>query len=449
MALEIDFGGGAQVCAHDLPAAVFCVDCEAVDLYLADDPEHPGRDRDDLAPDLGLIDWATFWARERTDVDYVIPGLLPEGSAGSIYSAAGGGKSLLALEWAVCKALGRRILSEPVAPGHVLYVDHEMDRDLLEERLTALGVDERTDLSRLHYSLLGDWPPLDTPEGGSALLAAAEDVGAVLVIVDTISRAIEGEENPADTWLRLYRHTVRRLKVARIAFLRLDHSGKDTTKGERGSSAKRSDVDTVYKVEPVGPDRINLVRQKNRLHLPGPDVVALKRTTDPLRHVAVAIDLQREHKLSELVAAIDRLDLPDSAGRTVIGRALKDAGIRARNADLALAVARRKAGPPPVPTLRVGASGDRSAATLGDSRGQVGDSPGTGFGETRGQPRRAPVPAESGTGFRPPTTDVQQPSLTEALAPCESCGLPAMTSPCTACRRLIDPPTHDQNGATA
>lgn len=396
------------VACHDGAPAGACIDCDAVgpvDRELYRPP----------APDRGLIDWPTFWTRDRADVDYVIPGLLPEGASASIYSAAGGGKSLLALEWAIGKATGRHILGEPAQTGHVLYIDHEQDAALLEDRLAAMGVDERTDLSRLHYSLLGDWPPLDTDEGGRALVDTARDLGACLVIVDTISRAIAGEENPADTWLRLYRHTVRRLKQAGIAFVRLDHSGKDASKGERGSSAKRSDVDLVFSIETVSVDRINLVRQKNRLHLPGPDVVALRRTTEPLRHVPVTVDVQRERKLSELVATLDRLDVPADAGRTVASRALKAHGIKARNADISLAVARRKAGPPPVPSLREGVSGDRSTERTGDRWGQPGDSLGTVSGRSRGQAPQTPVPDQSGTGSETTCRTCGEPMVADLL----------------------------------
>jgi hypothetical protein len=56
------------------------------------------------------------------------------------------------------------------------------------------------------------------------------------VVIDTVSRAIDGEENSNDTWLN----------QLGIAMIRLDHSGKDETKGMRGGSAKSGDVDAVW-----------------------------------------------------------------------------------------------------------------------------------------------------------------------------------------------------------
>ena len=36
------------------------------------------------------------------------------------------------------------------------------------------------------------------------------------------------------------------LKEAGIALLRIDHAGKDLTRGQRGTSAKRDDVEVVW-----------------------------------------------------------------------------------------------------------------------------------------------------------------------------------------------------------
>lgn len=59
-----------------------------------------------------------------------------------------------------------------------------------------------------------------------------------MVVIDTISRAVGGEENDNDTWLNFYQYTGLRLKQAKVSVIRLDHTGKDLTEGERGGSAK-------------------------------------------------------------------------------------------------------------------------------------------------------------------------------------------------------------------
>jgi len=68
------------------------------------------------------------------------------------------------------------------------------------------------------------------------------------VVIDTFGRAVAGDENDADTFRGLYRNTGLHLKQAGIAFIRLDHAGKDVEKGQRGSSAKNDDVDVVFRM---------------------------------------------------------------------------------------------------------------------------------------------------------------------------------------------------------
>ena len=81
---------------------------------------------------------------------------------------------------------------------------------------------------------------LDTREGGAALLAYALSVGADLVVVDTMSRAVRGPENDADTVQNFYRATGGLLKGHGIALLRFDHAGKDAEKGQRGAARPKT-----------------------------------------------------------------------------------------------------------------------------------------------------------------------------------------------------------------
>jgi hypothetical protein len=71
------------------------------------------------------------------------------------------------------------------------------------------------------------------------------------VVIDTTSRAVEGEENDANTIRGFYRHTGIKLKAAGIGWARLDHAGKDVERGQRGSSAKNDDVDVVWKLSRI------------------------------------------------------------------------------------------------------------------------------------------------------------------------------------------------------
>jgi KaiC/GvpD/RAD55 family RecA-like ATPase len=125
-----------------------------------------------------------------------------------------------------------------------------MTGDDVRQRLEGFGYGPDDDYSRFNYVLAMSFgSDLDTDTGGAELLAYALDCGADLVVVDTMSRAVAGNENEADTVRRFYKHTGGLLKAHGIAVLRLDHAGKSADKGQRGSSGKNDDVDVVWRLE--------------------------------------------------------------------------------------------------------------------------------------------------------------------------------------------------------
>lgn len=313
------------------------------------------------------VDWAELWDSEREGTDWLVEPLIEAGQSIALYSPAKVGKSLLALEVAAAKVTGRPVLGNPAGePMHVLYVDHENTEDDLRDRLAGLGYGPDDDLSRLHYSLLADWPPLDTDAGGLELHAAAVECGARLVILDTVSRAISGEENSGDTFLALYRHTIRRLKRDRV------------TKGARGSSAKRDDVDVVWSLLLRGEDSLTLRREASRTGQ-GPPVLLLRRLSGPLRHVVDRFDDAHERDVLWVIGLLDGLGMPSDTGRPAAAKALRDHGDSCRTTIVAEAVRRRKT---PVPT----GSGQLSQ----QARGQAGDS---GDSTDRGKsPSNSPHP---------------------------------------------------------
>lgn len=226
-----------------------------------------------------LIHWPSFWAEDRTDEDFVAYPLIPRGRAVALYAPAKAGKSTIVLALVAALATGRPLFGSTLtAPVDVLYLDYEMTESDLMERLVELGYDDSTDLSRLHYALMPSLPPLDTRQGAEALTRLANLCGAQLIVVDTFGRAVEGDENEADTSRAFYRHTGMMLKAAGRSVLRTDHAGKDVAKGQRGSSAKNDDVDVVWQLtrSDVG---VTLVRTHSRVSWV-PETVELTRSID-------------------------------------------------------------------------------------------------------------------------------------------------------------------------
>jgi hypothetical protein len=196
-----------------------------------------------------LVDWQKFWNQDHADEEWLAYPVIPKGRAIALYAPAKAGKSTIVLAVAAAVATGRRVLGQRRAEQvDVLYLDYEMTEADLLERLGELGYGPDDDLSRLHYALLPSLPPLDTREGANAILGLVDKTGAQLAIIDTFGRAVEGDEDSADTVRAFYRHTGLALKAKGVTYLRTDHSGKDTSKGQRGSSAKNDDVDLVWRL---------------------------------------------------------------------------------------------------------------------------------------------------------------------------------------------------------
>ena len=194
------------------------------------------------------VDWAQLWSTENQQGEWLCEPLLARGRAHALYAGAKSGKSLLLLELAAALATGRPVLNLPKRePIPVLYIDYEMTGADVRDRLEAFGYSKDDNMEHLHYVLLPSIGGLDTKAGADTVIAAVTQKNIQLVIIDTTARAVEGEENDADTLRAFYRWSGVALKSLGVTWVRADHAGKDSAKGQRGSSAKNDDVDVVWK----------------------------------------------------------------------------------------------------------------------------------------------------------------------------------------------------------
>jgi AAA domain len=289
---------------------------------------------EDIAAIYQPVDWRQAWTDQPANIDWLIEEFLEKGTVNALFAKPGTGKSLLTLEVALDLARNDHI---------VVYVDEENRVTDLVERLQAFGVTEdELDLlnARLRTYNFAALPPLDTARGGQHLEAIAIADQAVLVVLDTTTRMIQGKENDSDTFLQLYRCSLKPLKARGITSLRLDHPGKDLDRGQRGSSAKDGDVDTVWKLTTITDGlRYRLHREKSRSGHGEGDFI-LHRKYDPLCHIWSAPD---NDEINTLCGQLDQLGLPLEAGRPTARKLLTEAGIEVSNTQLEAAIRLRKA----------------------------------------------------------------------------------------------------------
>lgn len=274
----------------------------------------PAPDADTAA----VIDWPAFWSRDHSEEEWVYPNVLARGRGHAIYAGHKQGKSLLALFMAASMATG-------AAPIVVSYLDYEMTTADLFDRLADMGYGPDSDLSRLSYALLPSFGPLDTPEGGDALSRHLDAVQALwpehhlVVIVDTIGRALAGEENSADTFRNFYTYTGIRLKRRGATWVRLDHAGKDADRGQRGSSGKGDDVDVIWHLKQTE-NGVTLQRHRTRMSWV-PERVTFKLSESPLTYLPLTEDWPAG--TGEVANILDRLEVPLDAPRRVASTALR------------------------------------------------------------------------------------------------------------------------------
>lgn len=273
--------------------------------------------REPEVPLTGL-DLLALSAEEDQAEDWLIEPLILRAGGTQLQSDAGLGKSLLCFDIAMALAnadhyvLGVR----PKLKHRVVVVDYENHpgRDVKRWiRNLGYGPDTPEAFENLLYLSMPEVEPLSTPMGGKALLKAAVEFDADLVIVDTLSRSAEGSENDADTYIDWYKHCGMPLKREGIAWLRLDHTGKDVTKGARGSSAKRGDPDLVWSMEDCKAATFALKCRKQRTPLTedyipvsrDPEVWEGDRLVSPLRHRVEMHRTEHSARVEELVEKLD------------------------------------------------------------------------------------------------------------------------------------------------
>lgn len=316
------------------------------DTPPADDapPSEPPNLDTLVRQNLPLIDWHALWADDEEE-EWILEPLLPARRLVALYSPPKVGKSLLMLELAVVIAQGGETLGTKVPrPHRVLYVDFENDpKGDVRSRLQAMGhtPDRLDNLCYLSFPTLAG---LDSERGAAELLAAVQVYDCEVVVVDTVSRSVTGEENENDTWLNFYRHTGLKMKQHGIAMIRLDHTGKDETKGQRGGSAKVGDVDAVWKLSKVAEDVFQLDCEANRLPIAEKCIVLTRKPLPHLHHHVQAEGRMAawEAKIRDVTQALDAASAARDMGRTKARELIRTTGVTASNSVLEEALRRRK-----------------------------------------------------------------------------------------------------------
>lgn len=283
----------------------------------------------DVSGKFQPLDLAQLLDPDRPPREYVVDPMIAAGSSVALVAPAGHRKSLVLLALALAVARGDEAFAGMTIPRarRVLYLDMENTEDDLRERLLSFGVSLHDQLANFLLVSLPSMEPLDTAKGGADFTEAVDAFGLEagdVVVLDSYQRITQAGENDSDTTRGYYRHTGVRLKARGLTVIRTDNTGKDVSRGARGSSGKRDDVDVEYLMESKG-SYVDIMTGKARQR--GVSNLTL-RISDEDSKTTFHSDhkLQPESRAEECARILDEIVLPVEAGERAALSALREKG---------------------------------------------------------------------------------------------------------------------------
>lgn len=179
---------------------------------------------------------------------WLLPNVLPDNQLVMLYAPSKGWKTFLALDWAMTIASGLDKWGA-VEAGAVVYI--------AAEGATGLGKSRRPAWRLLHgvekpvpFHIINSMPHLGTPEQVIEMCEQVKKLGPIkLIVVDTLARFMAGldESGTRDAGLAIEALEMIKREL-NCTVLCLHHTGKDASRGERGSSALRAGFDSGFEL---------------------------------------------------------------------------------------------------------------------------------------------------------------------------------------------------------
>lgn len=185
---------------------------------------------------------------------YLVKGWLDRGASSVLYAESNAGKTFFALDLAAHVAAGQdwhghRVPSGEKWSGPVLYIASEGGLGI-RNRIEAMRR-ERPDLDTDNLILLPTGLDLCTSDDSQWLVEAIATMPRrpSLIIIDTLARSMgNGDENTAKDMGQFIRSIDQLRSETGAHVMVIHHSGKDASKGARGSGSLRAAVDTEIEI---------------------------------------------------------------------------------------------------------------------------------------------------------------------------------------------------------
>lgn len=202
---------------------------------------------------IDLVPWHDL---QDVKVKWLVKDMLPAKSFCAIYGRSGAGKSFFAMYLAAMVAAGREAFSCDVQQGDVVYLALE----------GGAGLRRRRDALMQRYDLPDDLP-VHFVKAQMNLRSSLEDLQALIevirergikpavIFVDTLARAYAGGEENSSAEMMQFVSVMAALQDALdCAVCVVHHTGKDESRGMRGSSALLAAVDAELELTRISDD---------------------------------------------------------------------------------------------------------------------------------------------------------------------------------------------------
>ena len=199
---------------------------------------------------------------------WLVQDILPAGGLVGLYGPPGDGKSFLAIDLALCVASGQAWHGHPVDRGFALYVSGEGGTGI-GKRVQAWLSSHEVSANKVNIAWLTESMPISsTSEDMDVLFGRLNnevEQTPSLVVIDTLARCFDGDENLQEDMGRFIAGVDRLRREFHATVIVVHHTRLDAER-ERGSTAFRGAADTMLSVArkgKQGPIELSCNKQKD------------------------------------------------------------------------------------------------------------------------------------------------------------------------------------------
>lgn len=208
--------------------------------------------------------------KARKCISWVIRDYLPLNSTCMLYGESGAGKSFLALDMALHVATGKEWQGQKTKQGAVFYIAGEGQTGITA-RCHAWALHHGVNLENVPFYITDgavvptDEAQLDDLTADITRLIESTGEQPLLIFFDTLARCFDGDENSSRDASRYIKAMDKIKQRFKCCVVTIHHTGKDTTKGGRGSSAFKGawDMEHSLSVKDGGIKQLETTKAKD------------------------------------------------------------------------------------------------------------------------------------------------------------------------------------------